>query len=510
MGSISFTVLELVLEEIYLQRRACLREWQESDICRNRRIDDGLKFSDDFGATLSCLSLVHPTWTSLARRTLGRILVFLDVTIQSAKAAASTPIFGLWTREVYLPFSRDYSSLPTFRSKNRIDDSEVQLLTSTWDCIAEVLARTPDIITLCLQTAADRTFNIYRCVEKLCDVLPKLGQLHTLRLYSDVVNGLNGDAQAGFSSITEIPSFFHALEGIPNLDCLMLRHYIPCFQLFRDARKRTWNSYSSSLIPYEWLPDSPPDPYVVTRIVGDSSSLTGRIRSLADLIRSICNTPAQMDDDFLISIAHYTEFIAFKFNSASQQFVADTAMIGELAMECVENKLTPSLEFPKWCSDVEFLQLLCPHDIAKRLSPFPSLKVLQILVATSYGASPKKMLDEVRWFVHSLPPNLEYLTAIFAWETLEEDLILPLEMHDEFDELLATIPTLRCPNIKGLIVDLGFVSKLFRTEYPLKRLIDSCEKRKIPLILFPYENTQYYGQCSRGFENTFMIEHFID
>ncbi|KLO05526.1 hypothetical protein SCHPADRAFT_946835 [Schizopora paradoxa] len=505
MGSVSLTALGLVLEEIHLQRRADLREWQESPFNRFQRVEKGLKFSDDLGDGLSCLSLVHPTWTSISRRTLGRILLFTDVTMQSAKDAIATPIFGWWTREVYLPFSRDYSHYPGFKRQEQLDDCQVQILTSTWKFIEEVLARTPNVLTFCLQTVAQNTFSIYRCVEKLCDVLPKLNRLRTLRLYSEIQV-----AEVGFSSIVEIPSFFHALENFPNFECLALRGYLPCFQLSRDERIKTEHSEASSMIVYEWVSDSPPDPYVVTRVVGDSSPLTGRIRSLADLLRSICNTPAQVDEDSLMSIAHCTEFVAFKFLSNNQQFTITAAMIGELAIRRAIYTLPPSLVYPKWCGDVEFFQLLGPHDIAERLSPFPSLKVLQIMFASTDGATPDKMRDEIRWFVDSLPPSLELLSVAFSWESSEDEPLLPLEMHDELDELLATIPTLRCPNIKGLQVEMDLVSKLFRKEYPLKRLIDSCHKRNIPLILFPVEDTVYYGQCSHGFEDAFMIENFVN
>ncbi|KLO06750.1 hypothetical protein SCHPADRAFT_679199 [Schizopora paradoxa] len=508
MGSISLTALELVLEEIYLQRRARLRDWQESHISRRQRVDNGLEFSDDFGEVLKCLSLVHPTWTNISHRTLGRILVFPNVTMRSAKGAIATPIFGLWTREIYLPFSRDYGAYYGSRREEELSDSDIRYSATIWNCITEVLARTPNVLSLCLQTAAEFIFNIFRCVEKLCVVLPSLSQLRTLRLYSDI--GDVGDGMI-FSSISEIPSFFHSLDNLPDFDCLALRYYLPCFRLSYDERVNMEHCNSGSLVVYKWLQDSPPDPYVVTRIVGDSSPLNGRIRSLADLIQSICNAPAQKDEEFLMNIAHCTEFISLKLNSGSQQFTVNAAMIGDVEMKRTVSTLPSSLEFPKWCGDVEFLQLLGPQDIVKRLYPFPTLKVFQTLVATSPGASPEKLRDEVRWFIDSLPQSLELLSVLFFWESESHPKpLLPPEMHDELDELLSTIPTFRCPNIKGLQIDMYYVSKLFRKECPLKRLVDSCENRNIPLILFPSYDPKYYGQCSPGFEKVFMVENFIN
>lgn len=102
-ASVPFTALELILEEIHIQRKASLREWQESSgLCSKRRTFD---FPDDGGEDIGHLGLVHPSWTIIARRALGRILVLSDITAKSARAAGSVPTFGPWTREVYLSFS---------------------------------------------------------------------------------------------------------------------------------------------------------------------------------------------------------------------------------------------------------------------------------------------------------------------------------------------------------------------------------------------------------------------
>ncbi|KLO16254.1 hypothetical protein SCHPADRAFT_220669 [Schizopora paradoxa] len=135
------TVLDLVLEEIHIRRKIILREWQLSSVKREERVTTGCKISDEGGNDLESFSLVHPSWTPVARHVSGRILVLSDVSERAAKNGAATPspvpTFGSWTREVYLSFSRDYTE-PL----------------AIWESIFKILDRTLNILTLCLQTTA--------------------------------------------------------------------------------------------------------------------------------------------------------------------------------------------------------------------------------------------------------------------------------------------------------------------------------------------------------------------
>ncbi|KLO16268.1 hypothetical protein SCHPADRAFT_995236 [Schizopora paradoxa] len=487
MGSVSFTAIEPVLEEIHRQRRIYLRQWQESLIKRNQRAEYGIKFSDDYGKILCCLCLVHPSWTNDVRLVLGRILLLPDITLRSVRAAASSVTFGSWTREAYLSFSR---------ARGR-DDNDI-----IWNHIGRIITRTPDITSLCLHTSVSSSYTIDHCAKRLCDVLPELNQLHTFRIYADAPLE---EARNSCLNTTELPSLFHKLESFPNIERLVLRNFLPCFKFVEDERI-DWIQRPY----YDWHPITLPDPYVVTKLVADSPSLTGRIRSLANLIQSICNTPMEVSDEFVVSMANCMRFASFKFDPASQQFTINGARIGHDTKVRVPDILPPSFEYLKWCGPVEFLELHGSYNVIKRLYPYPSLRFLQAAFSTSHGASAHTMRDEITWFLDSLPPSLEILGVRFYWEIPENQHVLSPEMHDEIDELLASIPSTRCPNLTALSVGVESVSQLFRTKRPLKSLIQSCKERRVPLNLFPYKDPEYYGGWEPGLERSFMIENHID
>ncbi len=93
-------VLELVSDEIHRRQHAIIRKVQESESLANKA-RWSLSFKDT-SKTLENLSLVHRSWTPIAQRCLGQILVLFDVDERNATAASSASIFGTWTREVYL------------------------------------------------------------------------------------------------------------------------------------------------------------------------------------------------------------------------------------------------------------------------------------------------------------------------------------------------------------------------------------------------------------------------
>lgn len=219
-AGIPLTVLELVLEEIHLRQRASLREWQESDKSRTTRREHDSVFSDDAGKNLECMCLVHPSWTSVARHIHGRILVLSDASMQYAKAAASVPTLGIWTRDVYLSFSTKFGSEHCWADG-----------TAMWDALKAIFVRIPAVLTFCLQTSTwVEPFNCESCAERLSTILPGFTRLRSLRLYSELPHGYP-HVSMGCSLETELPSLFQALENIPHFQRFAVRNFIPCYKL---------------------------------------------------------------------------------------------------------------------------------------------------------------------------------------------------------------------------------------------------------------------------------------
>lgn len=243
--------------------------------------------------------------------------------------------------------------------------------------------------------------------------------------------------------------------------------------------------------------------------VASSSPLVGRAYSLAELVRSICNTPIEVTRKEATSIANVTDYADFIFDSARQQFTIKSASIMDSFNDPVDDIRPPNFKYEKWCGDMEYLRLVCPHQVIKTISPFPSLKFLHATIYSSFGASPCVMRDELSRFLDTLPPCLEVLNVCFQWdvEVPEDERFIPPEIYDEIDALWAAIPTSRCPKLKVLSVDLGWVSKLFRTTKPLNRVIEACKHRKIPLILFRVSDPDYY--CKRGKQEP-KLEHSLE
>lgn len=475
------TVLELVLEEIHLRRKFNLREWQESDRDRRARRDHDRLFSDDFGKDLEGICLVHPSWTSDARHILGRILVLSDASVQSTIAAASSPMFGLWTREVYLSFSTK------FGSAHRQTDG-----TAMWDALNAVFVRIPAVLTFCLQTSAwNEPFKIEICADRLTTVLPGFTRLQTLRLYSELPYGYP------YSSISfpvaEFSTLFRALENIPHFQCFAVRNFIPYYKPVHEKGPSHGDAAKTMSIK-----------------VASSSPLTGSAYSLAELIRSICNTPVVVSEvTRATSVANVTNYAEFFFHPTRQQFTIKSASIIDSSIGPVQDTKLPTYE--RWCSDLEYLWLSCPCAIAKSLSPFPSLKFLQASVfsPSNWRTSSSAMRDEMFRFLDSLPPTLEVLDVDCWWDVQGGLRILSPEMHDEIDGLWAEVPTTRCPKLKILLVDLSLVSKLFRTTHRLKRIINACENLKLPLVLFRGDEAEYYGNPEPQLEHNLSFESYI-
>lgn len=227
----------------------------------------------------------------------------------------------------------------------------------------------------------------------------------------------------------------------------------------------------------------------MSRTVGDSSPLTGRVESLGELIRSICNTPTEMTNGWVLSVGHAMTSACFVFNSARQTFTISASQIGDQSDYPVEDIRPLDFIYKNWCSDMEILQLNSLYDVYKSLSPLPLLRYLHASISSSHGASHEKMRDELDGFITTLPPTLEVLQIMYYWER-PSDQVIPLRMHNEIDKLLATIPNIRCPIIKALGVDLAYVSNLFNTTRPLTQLITSCERKGVPLAVWEMQQEE--------------------
>ncbi|KLO16264.1 hypothetical protein SCHPADRAFT_220809 [Schizopora paradoxa] len=449
------TALELVLEEIHFRRKARLLQWQTMDRKRKQRIEKGCRVPDEDGGDLLRFGLVHSSWTPIVRHAMGRILVASDLTLRSARAALSSPTFGLWTREVYLSFSRDYD-----------EDGAI------WDSITQILARSPEIYTFSLQTASIGPYCIDDCVKKLPDLLHSLSNVHTLRLCSDINHRITDDD--GVLEIAEHPSLFHALEHLPHFERLVLRSFFPCYRLVNhiDLEKHAENHHH-----WDKDSDSPPDPFTYTQIVAASSPLTGRVFSLAELIRSIGNTPTEMSNLYVVTAGNGMHFASFKFDSDKQQFVIDAAEIGVFSEILVRDFRPPDFPCPKWCGDLMFLCLSGDQSTFKTLSPFPSLKSLTATYSC-FAGSADGVRDEMSWLLNILPSSLEVFDLRFNWEEPISYLDHP-GLHDEIDDLFVKFITSRCPNLKILRLDTsGWPAHPMR---PLERFIKSCEDRRVPL-----------------------------
>ncbi|KLO06751.1 hypothetical protein SCHPADRAFT_910067 [Schizopora paradoxa] len=458
--------LELVLEEIHLQRRASLRAWQELRVNVDKR-RHGESFPDDAGKTLGYLRRVHSSWTSIASQTLGRILILQDINGRIVTSAESSPIFGVWTYEVYLSFSS--FSYMYLRSSEFSD-----FLGQFWNSVEGLFSRVPRITTFCLQSTPVRTSSsiIDVVARKLSGTLGMFRELRSLRLYSDQNDTIQ--------DVRELPTLFRALENAPHFENLILRNYLPCFAL---ARMDTLGHIGD--------PDYTPDPHILSEVVGATPPLASRIHSLANLIRAICNTPIVVTSSYALSVGYCLTFASFKFDPARKLFTIDAARLGTTTEFPGPDIRPPTFQSPKWCDEMKILNIYSTYDIMKCLSPYPSLKFLRAFL-TSVKPSADAMRDELRWFLGSLPSTLEVLDINLYWEVESGKRILSPGFHDEVVDLLAAIPV-RCRELKVLFVKLDGVSGRFRTENLLTRLIDACTSREVPLVLHSDEHKERYG-----------------
>ncbi|KLO16253.1 hypothetical protein SCHPADRAFT_901649 [Schizopora paradoxa] len=478
---VSLIALELVLDEIHSQRKVHLLEWQLSDSKRSDRLRTGCKVPDADGDNLLSLCIVHPSWTPIARHALGRILVLSDISLQSATSAISSPTFGLWTREVYLSFSRDY------------DEKE-----GLHDFIEQILARTPHILTFSLQTASSNLYSIDACVTSLLPSIHKLSQLRTLRLCSDIVHTLNDGN--GVEDIMECPSLFEALAKMPDFDTLVLRGFFPCYKLVNDVRLEK-NSENN----YYWKMDleMDPDPYILAGIIAESYPLTGKIYSLAELIRSIGNTPTEMAYAYVITAGNCMHFAIFNLNADRQQFVLNAAHVWDFMEYDAIDIRPPDFPCKKWCYDLVSLKISGTYSTTKTLSPFPSLKVL-ITSLKTYAQTADAMQDDLSGIISSLPSTLEVLDLGITWASPKK---VPQGMSDELDNLFASLINSRCPNLKAFYLDL-FCGPVLR---PLGGLVRSCEERRIPLKI-QYMGSDLavrYGQWNAELDRSLLLENHV-
>ncbi|KLO16269.1 hypothetical protein SCHPADRAFT_220872 [Schizopora paradoxa] len=455
------TALELVLEEIHLRRKAALREWQLSLEKKIERVQHGSDVLDEEGIGLLRLCRVHPSWAPVVRHVVGRILVFSDVAFQDAKDAVSAPIFGLWTREMYISFSNNYN-----------EDKDI------WDSIKQIMARTPNIVTLTLQAASKYSYyTIQDCSKSLAEILhnSKLNELRTLRLYSDVTHGV--DDGNGVLEIEEHPSLFNALERLPHFEHLLLRGFFPCYKFDHEHDERLERPSSMC---YEWTDDSdePPDLHLIPRIVADSLPLSGRIYGLAELIRSIANTATEMSEEDIVTVGHGMDFASFKFDADKQKFIIDAAKIRDCFGDLIINIRPPTLPRPNWCSDMEFLELSITSDTTKILFPFPSLRFLKA-VYTCLGQTPAEIQDEIRWLVSFLPQSLEVLDLDVFVSEWDDDILQ--ENCEELDRIFAKLVTFQCSKLKILVLDLNFAPRT--RSFPFQSIVKACNDREIPLDL---------------------------
>lgn len=491
--------LEQVLEEIHRERRASLREWQELRIHREQRSHHYL-FPDEAGKDLERLSRVHSSWTPIAREVLGRILLLQSVTERSARAAVSSPTFGLWTYEIYLSFPRegyfrDYSDI--------LDDAPI----CQWGSIERILARTPAVTSICLQTASESNHAIDVLTRLLSSVLHMFKELRSLRLYSDVNHG-PGTGRLHLD-IKEIPELFLALQNCPHFEFLTLRNLLPCYAFVSDERiKRPRDTITLRMPRYIWLPNTPPDPQAICNLVGESTPLTGRARNLAEFIRSICNTPTEITERNVVSMGNCMTYASLRFDLATRQFTINAARIATPPNYPPPDLRPETFPKPEWCEDMEFLDIYSNFDVLHNLYPYPSLKFLRIFFSSSQMAPYYRLVDEIGWFIESLPLALEVLDVNFYWEVPKENRILPVELHAEIDELLESIPINRCPRLKLLLVKLDGVSELFRTTEPLTQLIQACEKQRVPLVLHKPEFEIRHGFDSDDEEELNRIAKF--
>ncbi|KLO06760.1 hypothetical protein SCHPADRAFT_679546 [Schizopora paradoxa] len=449
--AISVTALDLVLEEIHLRRRVSLREWQESDENRAQRFRAG--FPDHEGGILKVLSLVHSSWTPLARRAIGRILVLSDINDKVAKAAVSAPMFGYWTREISMSFSESFSTSDSCEK-------------AAWKSIEVLFSRIPTILTFCINTASEGQYCIDNCVKRLSPMLSRFTRLRTLRLYSDLSSWPDD-----FNHIlhgTEHPSLFRSIEETPNLEQVSLRGFIPCVGKITNEESPNKNSSGHPLSYHMSLATE----------LECSATLKGKAFNLAKLIHCICESPLALLDSHrdVTSLANMVEYVCFKFDAIHQRFFIQAITLSEDS----SGDGLPSHPYEDLFRDTEVLDVFSMYNIYKKLAPFQSLRFLRVMISYS-DASPGKLVEEMSGFCRLLPPTIEVLFMEFDWEAYNKD--LPLETHDDVDNLLATIPFTYCPRLKSLKVAIRLVSDLFYTSKPLKRLIQSCEKAHILLIL---------------------------
>lgn len=125
-----------------------------------------------FKESLSCalnLDIYHPSRPGSYPHTFRRQR-------RDCKSAASASVIGLWTREVYLSFSREFGTSEASEE-------------SIWNRLVEIFSRTPFILALCLQTSSEDRYDIDSCVSRLSVILSsRFTRLRTLRLYSDKSN----------------------------------------------------------------------------------------------------------------------------------------------------------------------------------------------------------------------------------------------------------------------------------------------------------------------------------